>query len=109
MFHGIKSKCTSVANTVSFDLLPEAVKKLVTFAKLISLLNSFPCGFRDLGHPCLPQIIGKGHKPGHFQTLNSFPCGLKRFRAPLFARLLARAINPDIFRLSAAFHVDSEI
>jgi len=63
----------SAANTVTFELLPEAVKKLVTFAELISPLNNIPHRHRDLGHPCLPQTINKGHKPGHFWTIKKSP------------------------------------
>ena len=49
-FAVLNANTPSAANTVSFDLLPEAVKELFTFAKFISPLNSFPSGlgFRAL-------------------------------------------------------------
>jgi hypothetical protein len=40
-----------LANTVSLDLLPKAVKKLVTFAQLISPLNSIPHGLKRFRAP----------------------------------------------------------
>jgi hypothetical protein len=55
---------------VSFELLPEAVKKLVTFAELISPLNNIPCRHRDLGHLC-HRLSTKAINPDIFGQLKN--------------------------------------
>jgi len=59
----------SAANTVAFDLLPEAVKGLVILPNSFHLSTAFQVDSRDLGHPCLARTVDKVHKPGHFWTI----------------------------------------
>jgi len=41
MFYGMKKNAPSVINTAKPDVFLDAVKKLVTFAGLVSLLTAF--------------------------------------------------------------------